>query len=205
MQGYIINISKVKDEDLLVTVLNQKKVKTLYRFYGARHSHIHLGYKIDYEAHPTKRENLFQLRNVSSLPYKWMLERDKFYVWQQFLQLLHKHLKDINEIDDDYFNLLEEMSIHLEKENPYRVAIESYAKLLDFEGRIHKDFNCFVCNTAIKSHLVLVRGFLPACKKCIPKKGIETSKIYHLFTEKNSILLNNNEVLNLYNTMLEGF
>jgi hypothetical protein len=205
MQGYIINISRVKDEDLLVTVLNPKKVKTLYRFYGARHSHIHLGYKIDYEAHPTNKENLFQLRNVSSLPKKWMLQREKFYIWQQFLQLLHRHLKDINEIDEDYFNLLEEMSLYLEKENPYRVAVESYAKLLDFEGRIHKDFYCFVCNKHIKEDLVLTRGFLPACKECIPKNGFDTSKIDHFFTEKNSILLSDSEVLQLFNIVLEGF
>jgi len=204
MQGYIINFSKVRDEDLLVTVLNPKKVKTLYRFYGARHSHIHLGYKIDYEAHPTNKENLFQLRNVSSLPYKWMLEREKFYIWQQFLQLLYKHLRDISEIDEFYYNLLEKMTQYLEKENPHRVVVESYTKLLDFEGRIHKDFSCFICNNSIKDEIVLTRGFLPACKTCIPKKGFKTTKIHYLFKEKNSIFLNDDEVLRLYNIILEG-
>ena len=205
MIGYIINVSKVREEDLLVTILNPAKVKTLYRFYGARHSHIHLGYKIDYEAHPTNRDNLFQLRNVTSLPYKWMLDRERFYIWQQFLQLLYKHLRDINEIDEFYYNLLEEMTLYLEKENPYRVIVESYIKLLEFEGRIHNDFNCFICSNNIKNRIILVRGFLPACKNCVPKKGFEISKIKHLFSNKNSILLNDDEILELYSTILEGF
>lgn len=205
MIGYIINVSKVREEDLLVTILNPIKVKTLYRFYGARHSHIHLGYKIDYEAHPTNKDNLFQLRNVTSLQYKWMLNREKFYIWQQFLQLLYKHLRDINEIDEFYYNLLEKMTLYLEKENPYRVIVESYIKLLEFEGRIHNDFNCFICSNHINDKIVLVRGFLPACKNCIPKNGFDIHKIEHLFAEKNSILLNDNEVLELYSTVLEGF
>ena len=204
MQGYIINISKVREEDLLVTILNPKKVKTLYRFYGARHSHIHLGYKIDYEAHPTNKENLFQLRNVSSLPYKWMLKREKFYIWQQFLQLLYKHLRDINEIDEFYYNLLEKMTQYLEKENPYRVIVESYTKLLEFEGRIHNDFNCFICGSPIKNKIILARGFLPACKNCIPKRGFDTEKVNFLFKEKNSILIDDKEITELYTTILEG-
>ncbi len=205
MIGYIINVSKVREEDLLVTILNPAKVKTLYRFYGARHSHIQLGYKIDYEAHPTHKDGLFQLRNVTSLPYKWMLDRERFYIWQQFLQLLYKHLRDINEIDEFYYDLLEEMILYLEKENPYRVVIESYIKLLEFEGRIHNDFNCFICSSHIKDRVILVRGFLPACKNCISKKGFEISKVKYFFTNKNSILLNDNEVFELYSTILEGF
>ncbi len=205
MQGYIINTIKVKDEDLLVTILNKKRVKTLYRFYGARHSNIHIGYNIDYEAHPTNKENFFQLRNVSHLPYKWMFQRDKFYIWQQFLKLLYKHLRDINEIDEFYYNLLKNMTLYLEKENPKRVAVESYTKILDYEGRIHRDFYCFICNKKIDNNITLVRAYLPACQNCINKKGLEKKKIIYLFEEKNSILLNNNDIDELYTIMLEGF
>ncbi len=205
MQGYIINTSKVKDEDLLVTVINSQRVKTLYRFYGARHSHIQIGYKIDYEAHPTNKENFFQLRNVSHLPFKWMLKRDRFYIWQQFLQLLYKHLKDINEIDSFYFELLEKMSLYLEKENPKRVVVQSYTKILHHEGRIHKDSTCFVCGKKICDKIILSRAYLPACKECIPRKGINKKKISYLFDNFNSILLDNEEIKTLYDIMLEGF
>jgi len=205
MQGYIINTSKVKEEDLLVTVLNPKRVKTLYRFYGARHSHIQLGYKIDYEAHPTNRENFFQLRNVSHLPFKWILQREKFYVWQQFLKLLYRHLRDINEIEEFYYDLLEEMSIYLEKGNPKRIAVESYTKILHHEGRVHKDFTCFICGNKIENKITLARAYLPACQSCINKKGFSKDSITTLLDMHNSILLDDNEVEELYAVMLEGF
>ncbi len=205
MQGYIINTSKVKEEDLLVTILNQKRVKTLYRFYGARHSHIQLGYKIDYEAHPTNRENFFQLRSVSHLPFKWILEREKFYIWQQFLKLLYNHLRDINEIESFYYDLLENMSIYLEKGNPKRIAVESYTKILNYEGRVHKDFTCFICGNIIKNKVILTRAFLPACQNCINKKGFDKKKILTLLDMYNSILLDDEEVEELYAILLEGF
>ncbi len=34
MQGYIININNVKDEDLIVTILTQNNLYTAYRFMG---------------------------------------------------------------------------------------------------------------------------------------------------------------------------
>lgn len=49
MQGYIIDIKNVKEDDLIVTVLAQEAIYTTYRFYGARHSTINIGYKIDFE------------------------------------------------------------------------------------------------------------------------------------------------------------
>ena len=49
MQGYIINVNKARDEDVIVTILAQDNLYTLYRFYGARHSQINLGFKIDFE------------------------------------------------------------------------------------------------------------------------------------------------------------
>ncbi len=205
MQGYILNTQKVRDEDLLVTVLTENRIKTLYRFYGARHSNLLLGYKIDFEAHPTNREDLKQLRNVSLLKFNWLLKRERYYIWQQFLQLLFKHLRDVNEIDSFYYKLLEETSLYLEKSHPKRVVIESYAKLLEFEGRLHNDFHCFVCEKKIENKAALSRAFLPACPKCIyTQKGYDLQKLKYLYNEKNSILLNDNEIENLYNIILEG-
>ncbi len=205
MQGYILNTQKVRDEDLLVTILTENRIKILYRFYGARHSNLLLGYKIDFEAHPTNRENLKQLRNVSLLNFKWLLKRERYYIWQQFLQLLFKHLRDVNEVDSFYYKLLEETSLYLEKSHPKRVVIESYAKLLEFEGRLHNDFSCFICEKNIESKVVLTRAFLPACSTCLKSEnGFDKKKIELFFDEKNSILLNDNEVENLYNIILEG-
>ena len=49
MQGYIIDIKPVKDDDLIVSILTENELLTTYRFYGARHSNINIGYKIELE------------------------------------------------------------------------------------------------------------------------------------------------------------
>ena len=49
MQGYILRVQKVRDEDLLVFVLTPNLLVKSYRFFGARHSNIMTGYKIDFE------------------------------------------------------------------------------------------------------------------------------------------------------------
>ena len=137
MQGYILNINKVKDEDLIVTILTENKLKTLYRFYGARHANINLGYKIDFEAIASAKSTISMLREVLPLSAKWMLESNRFFIWQQFIKLLYRHLEDVNELDSFYFHLLEETSIMIAKQNPQRVVIESYLQLLEYEGRLH--------------------------------------------------------------------
>ena len=55
MQGFIINLNRVKEEDLNVTILSRGSLETLYRFYGARHGVINLGFKIDYEVEPSAK------------------------------------------------------------------------------------------------------------------------------------------------------
>ena len=42
MQGFIVNLNKVKEEDLIVTIVSRNSLDTLYRFYGARHGVINL-------------------------------------------------------------------------------------------------------------------------------------------------------------------
>jgi len=87
MQGYIINFNPVKDEDLIVTVLTKESVLTLYRFYGARHSHINLGYKIDFEAKSSIKSTIPQLSGVLHLASKWNLEHARMFIWQPFVKL----------------------------------------------------------------------------------------------------------------------
>lgn len=205
MQGFIININKAKDEDLVVTVLTEKKLKTLYRFYGARHSNIHLGYKLDFEAQHSLKSNIAQLRNVFHLSYSWLLERDKHYIWQQFCKLLHKHLKDVEEIDDFYFKLMDEGSNLFHKQNPKRVIIELYIKLLEHEGRLHDDFKCFICEEEIEKKLSLARAFLPAHERCMPSDLFFKNKIAQMFEQKSTLYMENEEIEKLWRIVLEGF
>lgn len=205
MQGYIININKVKDEDLIVTILTESRLKTLYRFYGARHANINLGYKIDFEAVASAKSTISMLREVLPLSAKWMLQSNRFFIWQQFIKLMFRHLKDVTELDPFYFHLLEETSIMIERQNPQRVVIESYLQLLEYEGRLHDDFQCFICDEAIEKNLVLARSFLPAHQTCVFGELLEKKRIEKLFESKSTLYLEDDEVTHLWRLLQEGF
>jgi recombinational DNA repair protein (RecF pathway) len=204
MQGYILNINPVKDEDLIVSILTPYEIKSLYRFYGARHAHINLGYKLDFEAHSSAKSSIAMLRDVLHLGEKWMAQPKRFFIWQHFLKLLYKHLQDVDEVDSFYFELLDKMNKKFEKQNPARVVVEAYITLLNYEGRLHEDFHCFLCEGEIEDDLVLARGFLPAHQRCIYNKTVDKKKILQLFKSASTIHLNDDEVSNLWKVLQEG-
>ena len=205
MQGYIINLNRVKDEDLIVTLLTQNSIKTTYRFYGARHSTIHLGYKIDFEALPSLKSSLLQLRSVLHLGMPWNVHRERMLIWQPFIKLFYHHLKDIALIDSFYFDLLEHCASIWHKQNPKRIAIEAYAKLLAYEGRLHDDFICFNCEEKIEEEITLIRGFLPAHKACAWNQTFTHESIALLFEDFTTIALSDEEIDVLWKIVLEGF
>jgi len=205
VQGYIIKINKAHDEDLIVTILAQDNLYTLYRFYGARHSQINLGFKIDFEAQETAKVSIKRLRKVMHLSFPWITDRSRLFVWQQFTALFHKHLQDTHELDPFYFQLLEEASTIWQTQNPKRIAIESYIKLLKFEGRLHEDLYCFFCEHEIKKDITLIRAFLPAHAECIHAIPINISSIQELFNTGSSLFLNDKEIEIMWHVLLEGF
>ncbi len=205
MQGYILNINRVKDEDLIVSVLTQNRLKTLYRFYGARHGQINLGYKIDFESLSSVKSSIPMLRRVLHLGNKWIINPKRFFIWQQFIRLLFKHLRDVQELDSFYFELLDQMNQKFQKQNPARVVVESYITLLKYEGRLHDDFTCLICQETIDDNLVITRSFLPAHQKCIFGEIINIAKAQELFKTASTLNLNDNEVDKLWKTLQEGF
>lgn len=205
MQGYIINITRVKDEDLIVTILTPDSIKTLYRFYGARHSTIHLGYKIDFESLPSLKSSIPQLRSVLHLGNTWNIQRERMLIWQPFIRLFYYHLKDIASIDSFYFELLDACASIWHKQNPKRVAIEAYIKLLAYEGRLHDDFICFNCEEPITEHLTLIRAFLPAHKTCAWNRTFEILHVKKLFEDESTIDFDDEHIEVLWKILLEGF
>ena len=205
MQGYIINISRVKDEDLIVTILTHNSIKTSYRFYGARHSSIHLGYKIDFELFSSLKSSIPQLRSILHLAEAWNAQRERMLIWQSFVRLFYQHLKDIHTIDDFYYELLEECSSLWHIQNPKRIAIEAYTKLLSYERRLHDDFICFNCEEAIEERLTLVRGFLPAHQRCAWNQSFEHLHVKELFETRSTILLDDKSIEVLWKILQEGF
>ena len=204
MQGYILNLNRVKDEDLIVTILSHNTVYTLYRFYGARHSHINIGYKIDFEVETNIKSSIARLKDVIQLGYPWILDNKKMYHWQRYIKLFYPHLKDVDEIDTFYMELLDDLAHKLTRQNPKRAIIEKYIKLLEHEGRLHLDFECLLCEQEVKNNVALVRSFLPTHSHCSYVRGFERNKIESLFTQKDGIDFNDEEIEYLWEILLQG-
>jgi recombinational DNA repair protein (RecF pathway) len=207
LQGFVLGIKKVKEEDILVTVITEGKVKTMYRFYGARHSSINLGYKIDFASEPIQNRSLLRLRDVTHLGYGWLRDRNKLLAWQSFCLLLHEHLKEVNEHGGFYFEMIERAAEKMEKASAKRVLLESYLGTLKAEGRFHAPDECFFCSREIgeKEKIALARGFLPAHEKCIFQPGFDANKLKDFFDNGNTMSLEDGEIEALYSVMLLGF
>ncbi|PAF50641.1 recombination protein RecO [Helicobacter sp. 13S00477-4] len=204
MQGYILNTIPVKNEDMLVHILTPLSIKRLYRFYGARHSIVHLGKKIDFEE---EGNGLFlpKLRNIMHLGYSWESDLDRVYVWQRFMRLLGKHLFDIYELDNFYFNMLEMGADRLCKQNPLRVVLEMYAELLSFEGRDDKGRQCFICGNNIGNEVALGRSFLFAHAKCIGgSRAFKKIQILDFLSQKSTIGMNDDIVEKIWEILKQG-
>lgn len=144
------------------------------------------------------------LREVLHLGVTWQNSRERFYIWQQFIKLLYIHLKDVIEIDDFYYKLLYNASKQLEKQNPKRVIVESYLELLDYEGRLYFDFNCFICDKPIENKLVLKRSFLPSHYDCLFGHKFDKNSIKEVFKTKSTLTIDNSEVDLLWEILQEG-
>lgn len=204
MQGYILHLNRVKDEDLIVHILTEDKVKSAYRFYGARHSVVHIGYKIDFEPHHNLKSNIPQLRNVLHLAYPWNMDRGRMMLWQQFIALFYPHLKDLEGFEGFYCDLLDWCASRWGKQNPKRIAIEAYIKLLSHEGRLHEPGFCFLCENQIRSNIALARSFLGAHPECLHVKGLTQEMLQTLFLEQSTLHVNDEEIEYLWRVLLEG-
>jgi hypothetical protein len=204
MQGYILNITRVKDEDLIVTILTEDSVHTTYRFYGARHSTINIGYKIDFELEVNMKSSIPRLKDVIQLGFPWILDTKKLYHWQRYIKLFYPHLKDVEDIDDFYFHLLNNLVIKLTKQNTKRAILESYVELCEHEGRLHTDYECLLCEMPIEGEISLVRSFLPTHPKCSYSKAFHINKIKDYFENKSLVSLNDEEVNYLWEVLLQG-
>ena len=204
MQGFIISHHRARDEDLIVTILSEHGLDTLYRFYGARHGVINLGFKIDFEIIHSLKANIGQLRDVVHLGYPWLGDHHKLRIWQQFVSLFYPHLKESQETSSFYFELLDHATEAWSRQNPKRVAVESYVRLLEYEGRLHKELNCFFCEKRINNDISLIRSYLPAHPKCSHTLSIKQEGVQELFENYSSLFLSDKEIERLWLVLLEG-
>ena len=204
MKGFIINLNRVKEEDLIVTILSKNSLDTLYRFYGSRHGTINIGFKIDYEKESSAKSTIGRLKDVVHIGYKWINDNQKLRLWQHFLTLFYPHLKEVEELHPFYFELLEDASKEWEQRNAKRVAIESYVKLLEHEGRLHTENTCFLCSNPIEGDISVIRAYLPTHSYCSKTMPISKKALQELYTNKSTLFLNEKEVERLWITLLEG-
>lgn len=204
MQGYIINLNKVKEEDLIVTIISKGNLYTLYRFYGARHGTINLGFKIDFEIEESAKSTISRLKDVLHLGFEWTTDYKLLRIWQDFLGLFFKHLKDAEELGNFYFDLIDEASKNWNKQNPKRVAIESYVKLLENEGRLHTEPICFLCSSPIKQNISLIRAFLPTHEECTHTLSFSKQSLKELYINKSTMFMDDKEIERLWSILLEG-
>ncbi len=204
MQGYIINLNRVKEEDLIVTILSDGNLETLYRFYGARHGTINIGFKIDYEIETSAKSTINRLKDVIHIGFKWINDYKLLRLWQDFTGLFFKHLKDAEDLGSFYFELLDNASDNWNKQNPKRVAIESYVKLLAHEGRLHKEFYCFLCSKEIQGDVSLIRAYLPTHYNCTHTLGIKKDALSELYENYSTLFLSDKEVDRLWSILMEG-
>ncbi len=204
MQGYIISLNRVKDEDLIVTILAKGTLHTLYRFYGARHGTINMGFKLDYEIEPSAKSTIGRLKDVIHLGFTWIHDNERLHLWQNFVSLFYMHLKDAEDLGTFYFDLLEDASKTWHKQNPKRVAVESYIKLLKHEGRLHKELRCFLCSHPISENISLIRAYLPTHFECTHTLEINRAGLVELFNKNSTLFLSDKEVERLWTILLEG-
>jgi recombinational DNA repair protein (RecF pathway) len=205
MKGFILSINKAKNEDIIVTVLTSKDIRSYYRFFGARHSILQLGYMIDFEVDESNSNFLPRIKSISQQPFSWLFDKNRLLLWQNFITRVYLHLKDTSSLDDFYYQLLLKSAIKWQKQNPKRVLCDSYIELLDYEGRLYKDDICFICQSPLEEDVSLMSSYKLAHPRCIYGSTISKAKLLEALRERNTINLDDEEIEYLYLVAQKSF
>jgi len=205
MKGFILSVNKAKNEDSIALVLTKENVRSYYRFFGARHSILQLGYLIDFEVEGDDGKFLPRLRSLSQVAFPWIYDKNKLLIWQNFIQKFAFHLKDASDIESFYFDLLLDCAKKWDKQNPKRVVCDSYLKILEFEGRLHFDEYCFICEEKIEDEVSLMQAYRMAHPHCIYTSALPTKKLFDTFKLKKTLLMDDDEIEYMYTIAMKGF
>jgi len=204
MRGFVINIKKTKSEDTIVTVLSEGSVTEYWRFFGTRHSILQLGNLIDFEVKESKNNFMPNMRSLSHISFPWLFSNNHLLIWHNFIKLFEPHFNDTIELDSFYFNLLLEAANKWHKQNPKRLVIEAYMKLLAHEGRLYDNGFCHVCEEVLGEEIGLMRAFLPTHPECIYAPALNKQEIFTLFNTQSTIHIENDMIDKLYTIVLKG-
>ena len=205
MKGFILKIHKAKNEDIIVRVLSPKKIASYYRFYGARHSVLQMGYLIDFEIEESNKGFMPKIRNITHIGFPWLYDREKLMLWHRFITIFEPHLRDVSEIESFFYDILLDSANKWHKQSPKRLIVEAYCKILQNEGRLYEPNICVICNKEITDEVALSKSFLPTHTICSHNKGLKKEKISELFKSNSTINLTDEEVDSLIPIILKGF
>jgi len=206
LQGYILKIQKVREEDSIVFLLTERELLKCYRFYGARHSIVTQGFKIDFELFE-RGVFLPVLQNISHLGFSWLASRERLFVWQQFLRLLFEHIKDSEAVGEFYFSLVEKTAAKFARQNPKRAVVEAFLELLHFEGRLEFCERCFFCDGVLSGEksVALLRAFLTAHSSCAGKFALDVKDVRQMFKTCEVLHASDSFVSEVFDVVMEGF
>ena len=204
IKGFILSVNKAKNEDSIAVVLTENEVRSYYRFFGARHSILQLGNLVDFEVEGEDGRFMPRLRSLSHMGFPWIYDKNKLLIWHNFIKKFEPHLKDAEDLDAFYFDLLLRAAKKWDKQNPKRIVCESYIQLLDFEGRLYPEENCFICEQRIEDDIALMQAFKPAHPTCIYSASLPTKKVFDFFQTKKTVFLTDNEVEYLFHIVMKG-
>jgi recombinational DNA repair protein (RecF pathway) len=204
IRGFVLRVQRVKNEDVVATVLSRECVGRFYRFYGARHSILQLGYLIDFELEEDG-VHLPRMRALSHFSFPWIFDNARMMVWQNLMQRFEMHFRDTDEIEPFYFELLLRGAKRWHRQNPKRAAIEMYVEMLAYEGRLYSDPVCYMCETPISDEVAVMGGFKPAHAHCIYASSIPWKVLKTLFKTRKTTFLSDTQVDVLFETMMKAF
>jgi len=204
MKGFILSVSKAKNEDSIARVLSNTEIKTYYRFFGARHSILQLGNLVDFEVEGEDGRFMPRLRSLSHMGFPWLFDKNKLLLWHNFIKKFEPHLRDAEALDTFYYDLLLLAAKKWDKQNPKRIVVESYITLLKYEGRLYEQDKCFICEQRIEDDIALMQAFKPAHPSCIYSPSIPTKKLLDFMETKKTVFLDDYEVDYLHQIVMKG-
>jgi len=204
MKGFILSVSKAKNEDSIARVLSNTEIKTYYRFFGARHSILQLGNLVDFEVEGEDGRFMPRLRSLSHMGFPWLFDKNKLLLWHNFIKKFEPHLRDAEALDTFYYDLLLSAAKKWDKQNPKRIVVESYIALLDYEGRLYEQEKCFICEQRIEDDIALMQAFKPAHPSCIYSPSMPTKKLLDFIETKKTVFLDDYEVDYLHEIVMKG-
>lgn len=204
MKGFVLSLTRAKNEDMIATILSERTIGRYYRFYGARHSILQLGYLIDYEVEGEDGRFMPRLRSLRHHGFPWLYDRNRLMLWHDFVKLFEPHLRDAEELDRFYFDLLLTAARHWERQNPKRIVVESYHALLSHEGRLHPSSHCYICEQPLQESINLMAAFKPAHPECIYAPSLSRPTIEGFLTSGKTLYLDDATVDQLFDTVKKG-